>query len=36
MDDTIRRLLEEVYAADVARVSELLGVIPPWSITPAI
>ena len=34
LDDTIRRLLEEVYAPDVARVSDLLGVIPPWSITP--
>ncbi len=34
MDETIRRLLEEVYAPDVARVSELLGVVPPWSITP--
>jgi len=36
MDDTIRRLLEEVYASDVARVSERLGVIPPWSITPGL
>ena len=36
MDDTIRRLLEEVYAPDVQRVSDLLGVIPPWSITPAL
>lgn len=36
MDDTIRRLLEEVYAPDVARVSERLGVIPPWSITPGL
>jgi len=36
MDETIRRLLEEIYASDVARVSDLLGVIPPWSITPEL
>ncbi|MFN8619146.1 MAG: hypothetical protein U0869_00185 [Chloroflexota bacterium] len=35
MDDTIRRLLEDVFAADVARVRDLLGVIPPWSVHPA-
>jgi hypothetical protein len=32
LDPVIRRLLTEYYAADVARLSELLGVIPPWSV----
>lgn len=36
MDDPIRRLLAEVYRPDVTRVSELLGIVPPWSITPAL
>lgn len=36
MDASIRRLLAEVYADDVARLSEQLGSIPPWSITPAL
>jgi hypothetical protein len=35
MDPTIRRLLEHLYAPDVTRLSELLGIIPPWSVTPA-
>lgn len=34
MDDPIRRLLAEVYVPDVTRVSELLGIVPPWSISP--
>ncbi len=35
MDETIRRLLEDAFAPDVARVRDLLGVIPPWSVVPA-
>jgi hypothetical protein len=35
MDDPIRRLLTEVYVPDVTRVSELLGIVPPWSVRPA-
>jgi hypothetical protein len=35
MDDPIRRLLAEVYVPDVTRVSELLGIVPPWSISPS-
>lgn len=35
MDDPIRRLLAEVYLPDVTRVSELLGIVPPWSVSPA-
>lgn len=31
----IRRLLGEVFAEDVSRVRDLLGVIPPWSVAPA-
>lgn len=36
MDEVIRRMLEDVYAADVARVTERLGVIPPWTLAPAL
>jgi hypothetical protein len=36
MDPTIRQLLERLYTPDVTRLSELLGIIPPWSVTPAI
>jgi hypothetical protein len=32
LDPVIRRLLAEFYAPDVARLSGLLGVIPPWSV----
>ena len=36
MDEPIRRLLAEIYADDVARLSDQLGMIPPWSITTAL
>lgn len=30
MDDTVRALLRDLYASDVDRLSDLLGIIPPW------
>ena len=30
MDETVEALLRDLYAADVERLSAMLGIIPPW------